>query len=182
MNICVFCASNDTVSEKYRQVARQLGTYLAENEHTLVYGGATGGLMSEVANAAHKASGSIIGVIPRKIVEVGRSSTICDQLFQVEDMSERKEMMKEFADLLIVLPGGIGTLDELFDVLSSGMIGYHDTPTVLVNCDQFYQGLIMQLDTIKKEKLAHEERATEFVITTSLEETLAIINHKSLSL
>ena len=117
MNICVFCASAPQTSEAFKAEARLIGNFIAEQGHTLVYGGATGGLMDAVAEAVHEGGGDIIGVVPQVIVDKGRKSTLPDQLYIVGDMSERKEMMKEFSDVFIVLPGGFGTFDEMCDAI-----------------------------------------------------------------
>ena len=158
MNICVFCASSDGVSEAFKEEARVIGRFIATGGHTLVYGGATGGLMDAVAETVAEQQGEIIGVVPELIVEKGRRSTLPMQLFEVADMSERKEMMKELADVFVVLPGGFGTYDELFDVLASGMVGYHDKPLALVNTDDFYAGIKQQIRRMTTENVGYVSR------------------------
>ncbi len=158
MNICVFCASSPQVSEVFKSEARLIGRFIAENQHTLVYGGATGGLMDTVAEATHEFGGEIIGIVPDLIVEKGRKSALPMQLFQVETMSDRKELMKEYADVFVVLAGGFGTLDELFDVVASGMVGYHDKQTILVNSDDYFAGLLQQIERMTAESLGYKAR------------------------
>lgn len=173
MNICVFCASSPSVGRRFDEEARTIGRFIAENGHTLVYGGATGGLMDTVAEAAHACGGEIIGVVPELIVENGRKSGLPTQLFVVGDMSERKELMKEYADAFVVLAGGIGTYDELFDVLASGMVGYHDKPLALVNTDNFYEGILTQFGRMAAEKLGDTARTAGFRVCASADECAA---------
>jgi uncharacterized protein (TIGR00730 family) len=129
---------------------------MAMNGHALVYGGATGGLMSAVAEGAASAEGDIVGIIPECIVEKGRKSDLPTELFVVGDMAERKTMMKEYADVFVVFPGGFGTLDEMFDTISSCMVGEHEKPTILFNPDSFWTGLLLQFDKILKEGLGYK--------------------------
>ncbi len=173
MNICVFCASNRPLGRRFEDEAHLLGQFIAENGHTLVYGGATGGLMDVVAEAAHAAGGEIIGVVPERIVAMGRKSNLPTQLFVVGDMSERKELMKEYADVFVVLPGGIGTYDELFDVLASGMVGYHDKPLVVVNTDNFYDGILTQLERMTCDRLGDMARTAGFRVCGSAADCIA---------
>ncbi len=176
MNISVFCASSDSVKEEYRIQAKQLGNWIARNEHTLVYGGATGGLMQAVALGASELDGEILGIIPDTIIERGRTSDLPTQLFKVSSMSERKAMMIEYSDLFVVLPGGFGTLDEFFDTTSSCMVNEHDKYTILYNPDNYWEGLIMQIERMKKENLAYNvSNAARLKIANSIEEIFSLI-------
>lgn len=171
MNICVYCSSSDQVCDEFKQQATEFGKWLAQNEHTLVYGGATGGLMSAVAEGATEVGGDIVGIIPECIVEKGRKSDLPTELFVVGDMAERKTMLKEYADLFVVFPGGFGTLDELFDTISSCMVGEHDKPTILFNPDSFWTGLLLQFDKILKAGLGYKfTRNGNLKVVDTLEE------------
>lgn len=173
MNIGVFCAASDGVSEAFKQEARIIGLFIAAGGHTLVYGGATGGLMTAVAETVAKLQGDIIGVVPELIVEKGRKSPLPMQLFEVADMSERKEMMKELSDVFVVLPGGFGTYDEMFDVLASGMVGYHDKPLVVINTDDFYAGIKQQIRRMTDDNLGCVEHTAGFRIYDTADEAVA---------
>ena len=164
MNICVFCASSSSVSEEYRKEAYNLGSFIAQQGHSLVYGGATGGLMDSVAQGCADSHGEIIGVIPQMILDKGRESALPHQLFVVEDMNERKALMKEYADLFVVLPGGYGTFDELFDVLASKIVGYHDKALLILNSNDYYGGLLLQIETMEKNHLGHQTEGELFVV------------------
>ncbi len=180
MNICVFCASSPAVKEAFKSDAYALGSYIAQEGHILIYGGATGGLMDSVAQGCADSHGEIVGVIPEMIVEKGRQSDLAQQLFIVEDMNERKALMKEHADLFVVLPGGYGTLDELFDVVASKMVGYHDKPIIVLNKDDYYRGLILQIETMDKEHLGHKLEGEMLTMCSTLEsckETIERLDH-----
>jgi len=151
MNICIFCSSSNNIADQYKQSAFRLGKQLAEKGHTLIYGGATGGLMDEVAGGFRAGNGEIIGVIPQIIIKSNRLSSLPTQLITVEDMSERKKRMKADADVFVVLPGGYGTLDEMFDVIASGTVGEHKKPLICINENGFYNSLLAQIDSMKSE-------------------------------
>lgn len=171
MNICVYCSSSDQVRDEFKQQAIEFGKWMANNGHTLVYGGATGGLMSSVAQGASDAGGDIVGIIPDCIIEKGRKSDLPTELFIVGDMAERKSMMKEYSDVFVVFPGGFGTLDEMFDTISSCMVGEHDKTTILYNPDNFWMGLLLQLDKILKEGLGYKiSRNGNLKVVDTLEE------------
>lgn len=176
MNICVYCSSSDQVRDEFKQQATEFGKWLADKNHTLVYGGATGGLMSAVAQGASNAGGVIVGIIPDCIIEKGRKSDLPTELFIVGDMAERKSMMKEYSDVFVVFPGGFGTLDEMFDTISSCMVGEHDKPTILYNPDNFWMGLLLQLDKILKEGLGYKiTRNGNLKVVDTLEELKEVI-------
>lgn len=141
MNIAVYCSAKDIIPEEYLRLGDELGRWIAENGHSLVYGGATGGLMSRTSNAAKAAGGHVIGVIPKRIICAGREATYCDEQYIVENMSERKQKMREISDCFICLPGSYGTLDEMMDVIASGTIGEHKKPIYILNHSGFYEGL-----------------------------------------
>ena len=141
MTIAVYCSAKDVIPEEFLQIGDTLGTWIGEHGHTLVYGGATGGLMSRTSNAAKTAGAHVIGVIPPRIKAAGRLATNCDELVEVSNMNERKQKMKELSDCFICLPGSYGTLDEMFDVIASGTVGEHKKPTYILNYKGFYQPL-----------------------------------------
>ena len=176
MNVCVYCSSSDQVRDEYKQQATEFGKWLANNGHALVYGGATGGLMSAVAQGAADADGDIVGIIPDCIIEKGRKSDLPTEMFVVGDMAERKSMMKEYADVFVVLPGGFGTLDEMFDTISACMVGEHDKPTILYNPDNFWEGLLLQVEHIMHEGLGYKFQCNgKLKVVNTLDELKEII-------
>jgi len=151
MNIAVYCSSSNHIAQSYLDTAFELGVWIAKNGHTLVFGGATGGSMSAVSEGAAAENGQIIGVIPAAVIRMGRENPLCTELISVETMGERKELMKQRSDAFVVLPGSYGTLDELFDVLASGIVGEHKKPVIILNENGFYDDLIKQTDRMRAE-------------------------------
>jgi len=145
MRIAVYCSAKDAIPEEYLALGDALGAWLGENGHTLIYGGATGGLMTRVSNAAKAHGAHVVGVIPPRIKAAGRLASNCDYLIEVADMSERKKRMRDEADIFICLPGSYGTLDEMMDVTSSAIVGEHKKPTYVLNYKAFYEPLKRQI-------------------------------------
>ena len=167
MRICVFCSSSNSIDQAYRQLAFQFGRTIAEKGHVLVYGGATGGLMDAVAEGAAQNQGEIIGVIPEIIIRMNRLSTLPTQQIITADMSERKKRLKLESDAFVVLPGGYGTLDEMFDVIASGSVGEHRKPLVCLNMNGFYDSLIHLTEQMKSGAfIPKEERYKPYFANT----------------
>jgi len=149
MNIAVYCSAKDTIPTEYLALGDVLGRWIGEQHDTLVYGGATGGLMSRTSNAAKRHGAYVIGVIPPRIIAAGRLAENCDELIEVENMAERKQVMRDKSDVIICLPGSYGTLDEMMDVTSSGIIGEHHKPLFILNYNNFYEPLKQQIEKMK---------------------------------
>jgi uncharacterized protein (TIGR00730 family) len=166
MNLCVYCGSRAGVAPAYADAARALGRLIGSGGHGLVYGGGNVGLMGIVADAVLAAGGPVVGVIPEALVqrEVGHSGL--SEQHVVPDMHERKRMMAERADAFVALPGGIGTLEELFEVWTWHQLGYHDKPIGLLNVGGFYDGLLTFMDhCVAQGFLDAAQRATVVVDT-----------------
>ena len=176
MKVCVFCSSSNNIPEKYKQSAYRFGQFLANKGITLVYGGATGGLMDAVAQGAKAGDGEIIGVIPDIIIKMNRLSHLPTQQIIVSTMSERKMRLKQEADAFVVLPGGYGTLDEMFDVIASGNVGEHRKPLICVNEDGFYRQLLGQIATMKTECFTPKNENYKPVFVASLKECMKQIS------
>jgi len=151
MRICVFCGSSPGRGDRYTAAAAGLGRLLAERGIAVVYGGATVGTMGVVADAALKAGGEVYGVIPRALVDREIAHTGLTELFVVADMHERKARMADLADGFIALPGGAGTLEELFEVWTWAQLGLHTKPLGLLDVDGFYEPLATMLDHMVEE-------------------------------
>lgn len=172
MKICVFCSSSNSIAPEFIEMGKILGRKIAENGHTLVYGGATGGLMDAVAEGASGENGEIIGVIPEIIIHSDRLSKLPTQQIVTADMSERKKRMKEIADVFVVLPGGFGTLDEMFDVIASASVGEHKKPLICHNYNGFYNSLIQLADEMRAGFFIPKEEKYKPIFVNSLEECL----------
>ena len=141
MNICVFCASSQNIDDKYLALAAEVGTELARRGHTLVSGGATVSCMGAVARAARAGGGRTVGVIPQVLVDIEVADHDSDELVVTADMRERKGIMDARSDAFLVLPGGIGTLEELFEIWTSRVLGIHDRPLVILDPWGLYEPL-----------------------------------------
>ncbi|WP_084957431.1 TIGR00730 family Rossman fold protein [Thermoactinospora rubra] len=133
MNVCVYCSSSEKIDRKYVKLAEEVGDRLARRGHTLVSGGATVSCMGAVTRAARAAGGRTIGVIPQTLVDIEIADRDSDELIVTADMRERKGIMDARSDAFLVLPGGIGTLEELFEIWSSRVLGLHDRPLVVLD-------------------------------------------------
>ncbi|AYM90585.1 TIGR00730 family Rossman fold protein [Serratia sp. 3ACOL1] len=140
-NICIFCGASEGNNPAYVEHARQLGHLLATQGRRLVYGGGKKGLMGVVADAVLEAGGEAVGIIPQRLVEAETAHHGLTELEIVPDMHTRKARMAELADGFIALPGGIGTLEELFEIWTWGQIGYHSKPVGLLDVNGFYHPL-----------------------------------------
>lgn len=173
--VCVFCASALGVRPEYRQAAEELGTELARRSIGLVYGGATAGLMGAVADAALAGGGHVVGVIPHVLVdkEVGHSG--CTELHVVDTMHTRKALMGERADAFLILPGGYGTLEELFEVLAWQTLRLHSKPMCLVNTAGFYNGLLAFLDHCVREGVLKQQARDMLLVAGTVDEALDLL-------
>lgn len=141
-SICVYCGSKPGTDPLYKQAATAIGQWIADHGGQLVYGGGSGGLMGIVADATLSAGGRVVGIIPKALVEKEWAHHGCTELHIVDNMHDRKRMMAERADAFLALPGGIGTLEELFEVWTWRQLGYHDKPIGLLNTANYYDGLL----------------------------------------
>ncbi len=176
MNIAVFCSSSNFIDNRYKQEAFQLGEMIAESGNTLVYGGATGGLMDSVAEGAKSKNGRIIGVIPQAVIKMKRQSSLPTQLITVETMSERKAQMKELSDIFVVLPGSYGTLDEMLDIIASGVVGEHKKPLIIINQDGFYNQFLSQIDLMRSESFIPIDEKYKPLISLNIVYCMDLIN------
>ncbi len=176
MRIAVYCSAKDAIPEEYLQLGDALGRWLGENGHTLIYGGATGGLMSRTSDAAKQAGAHVIGVIPPRIKAAGRLATNCDYLIEVNNMSERKQRMRDEADSIVCLPGSYGTLDEMMDATSSAIVGEHKKPVFVLNYKGFYEPLKQQIELMKSLQFIPQDEHYRPIFVDTLEELYTLIN------
>lgn len=170
MKICVFCSANGQIDPDFFSAAEELGRWAAEKGHTIVYGGVNQGLMEAIGHAAHEAGALTIGVIPTIVEKSGRRSDYVDIDIPCDNLSDRKQLMMDQADVFVALPGGIGTLDEIFTVAASATIGYHQKPVVLFNVKGFWNPLVQLLDNLKAQGMVRGEWQQYIRIISSLEE------------
>ena len=147
-SICVYCGSKTGNQPEFSQLAVQVGTWIGTHGGQLVYGGGRNGLMGLVAEATMAAGGTVVGIIPKALVEKEWAHQGCTELHVVDTMHERKRMMAEKADAFLALPGGIGTFEELFEVWTWRQLGYHDKPVGILNSQGYYDGLMAFIDHV----------------------------------
>lgn len=178
MRIAVYCSAKNSIPEEYLQLGIALGTWLAEQGHTLVYGGATGGLMSVVSETVHDHGGKVIGVVPKRIVDSGRRAECCDELYLTESMSQRKQLMRSLSDCFICLPGSYGTLDEMYDVIASGTVGEHRKPIYILNYNDYYTPLIQLSVQMKQKGFLPEKEHYIPIFVSSLQELTDMLDER----
>ena len=170
MKIAVYCSSRANLDPEYESVAEAAGKWIGENRHELIYGGVDAGLMHIVAQAAHDAGAQITGIVPKRFAY--RADEIVDNLIQCRDLNDRKEMMIDLADAFIVLPGGIGTIDEWISTLSILIVnGDTHRKIVVANTRGIFDSLISQIDELAASPFARSEMLS-MSVTVADEQTL----------
>ncbi|MEE1007508.1 MAG: TIGR00730 family Rossman fold protein [Acutalibacteraceae bacterium] len=145
MNICLYGASSNAIAKSYINPTEELGAKIAERGHTLIYGGGAAGLMGAAARGVYSRGGKIIGIVPSFLNVDGILFDKCDEMIFTETMRERKQLMEERADAFIMTPGGVGTFDEFFEILTLKQLGRHSKPIAVFNINGYFNSLIEQL-------------------------------------
>ncbi len=177
MKICVYCSSSDAVPAKYLKAAEETGRVLASRGHSLVYGGASVGSMGAVARGAKENGGFVTGVIPEKLHNHGLSFSGLDKEIITPKMRERKMIMEEEADAFLALPGGIGTLEEIFEVMVLKQLGYHNRPVVFADIDGFYTPLAGFLENLYRENFMKERTRGQYFMADSVQAAIEYIEN-----
>lgn len=175
-SVCVYCGSRPGNIPRYTVEAEALGAGIAERGWQLVYGAGDVGLMGSVARAAQAGGADTFGVIPRHLVNWEVGKTDLTRYVVTETMHERKKVMFMNCDAVVVLPGGAGSLDELFEVLTWRQLGLHEKPVVLVNVDGYWDPLIVLLDHVVSQGFADGTLLDYFKVVPNAEETLSSLN------
>lgn len=175
MKICVFCSANQQIDPEFFTLTEELGKWAAENGHTIVYGGVNQGLMECVAKATKEAGGHTIGIVPMIVEDSGRISDYVDVDIPCDNLSDRKQLMMDQSDVFIALPGGIGTIDEIFTIASSATIGYHQKKVILYNMKGFWDSLIALLNDLQSKGMIRGDWQQYIKKADSIEEISQII-------
>ena len=175
MKICIFCSANGQLDPDFFTMTEELGRWLATEGHTLVYGGVNSGLMECVARAVNEAGGRTVGVLPQIVVKSGRLSDYVDTEVLCDNLSDRKQLMADKSDVFIALPGGIGTIDEVFTIAAAHTIGYHDKRVILYNMKGFWGDMIALLDRLQQRGMVRGEWRDYIAVANSLEEISELI-------
>jgi uncharacterized protein (TIGR00730 family) len=161
VKICVYLSSSDAVAPHFVDLALELGRAIGEGGHTLVFGGNNTGLMGRLADAVKDGGGLVTGVVPQKLHDLGRSYLKCDNLIVSNDLRDRKAIMDEHAEAFIALPGGLGTLEEIIEVLNLKYLRYHQKPVIFLNHRGFYEPVFAALETFYEQRFT--KRAVELL-------------------
>lgn len=173
--VCVYCGASDRTAPKYTEAARQMGEEIARQRWTLVWGGSKTGLMGEVARGAKESGGRVVGVLPEFIREWEVAYEEADELMTVTTMHERKMLLQARSDAFVILPGGLGTLDELGDTLELRALSLLKKPIVVVNQDGYYDGLLAFLQRTVEEKFSRAEARDHLIVVRDVEEAVAAL-------
>mgnify|MGYP006190601441 CR=1 FL=1 len=172
-SICLFCGSNKGTRAAYEQAACELGRTLAQRDIALVYGGGNVGLMGTVANAVLAGGGEVTGVIPQQLADWEVAHRGLTELEIVGSMHERKSRMFDLSDAFVALPGGFGTMEEIFEMLTWRQLGIGNKPCAFLDVDGFYAPLIGMIDRMVEERFLHPEQRQDLWYGSDIEEMLA---------
>ena len=175
MNICIYGASSNKLAKEYYDAAEALGALMAQQGHTLVFGGGHGGIMGAVARGAHAHGGTIIGVAPRFFDEPGILYEQCTEFIYTETMRERKAIMEERSDAFLVLPGGIGTYEEFFEMFTLKQLGRHDKPMAMLNTRRYYDPMVAMLQNTVDEAFMSASCMELFSVCDTPEQALEYV-------
>jgi uncharacterized protein (TIGR00730 family) len=170
--ICVFCASSSTLDQQWLDLATQLGKALGPRGHTLVSGGGCVGMMGAVGDGARAGGAHTLGVIPQTLVDLEVADTQSDELIVTTDMGARKNIMIDRSDAFITLPGGLGTLDELFEVWTTATLDLHRKPIILLDPTGFYEGLWTWLGELAETAFVRRAALAQVTVVDSIEAAL----------
>ena len=169
-NVCVYCGSSSNVDEAFKEAATKLGKLIASEKWGVVYGGGRVGLMGLVADSALQNGAYVTGIIPSHIEEREVQHDELSELHVVDTMHVRKQMMVDRSQAFVILPGGLGTLDELFELLTWKQLGLHDKPIVIVNMNGYWQKMLDATQNIANEGFMRQEDLTMFTVVQSVDE------------
>ncbi len=171
-SLAIFCGSSQGNNPRFTLIAQELGKHLALNQIKMIYGGAHVGLMGKVADSCLHNNGHVVGVIPRFLSQKEIVHEGLTEIIETTSMHERKALMEELADGFIAIPGGFGTLDELFEILTWAQLGLHTKPIGILNVDNFYTPLLNMLETMETNQLLKPIHKNMLLVSETKEELL----------
>ncbi|MBR6301944.1 TIGR00730 family Rossman fold protein [bacterium] len=175
-NICVFASSSNFLSECFYEDAAELGKLIGENGYNIVYGGSTLGMMWACAEQVKLNGGKVYGVMPQRLVDMGCRTDNCDEFHLAVGMRDRKQKMDEISDAVIALAGGLGTLEELTEMIVQKQLGYNKKPVVILNTNGFYDKLLEFIDVIVEEKFANKIAKDLIYVAQTPQDAIDYIN------
>ncbi len=174
-SICVYCGSRPGRNGRFKIIAQDFGSLLAQNNIRLIYGGGNVGLMGVIANQVMKQGGKVTGIIPRHLDDAEGGWKEATDFFVVDNMHDRKRMMFDHSDAFVALPGSIGTLDELIEVITWRQLGLHNKPIVIVNIDDYWQPLFALIDNFIAEEFTAPETRDLFHVVPAAEDVIPLL-------
>ncbi len=177
MKICVYGAASSEISEEFIKTGEELGRKMVEHGHSLVFGGGRNGMMGAVARGVSEKGGHILGISPKFFVENNAEVSFinCSEFIHTETMRERKRLLDESSDAFIVTPGGIGTFDEFFEILTLKQLGRHNKAIVIFNIDNYFDNMIKMLKVSIEKRFITTDCVELYKVTNSIDETLSYI-------
>jgi uncharacterized protein (TIGR00730 family) len=174
-SVTVYCSSSSAVAPEFQGAARDLGRAIAANNWRLVYGGNFVGLMAAVADGARSGGGKVTGITPQLMVDKGLTDPLVDEMVVTNDMRDRKALLEERGDAFIALPGGLGTYEEVFEIMVGRQLGYHDKPIVLLNIADYYRPMLEMVEHGIEHKFIKNAARDVFFIAPTVEEAIAYL-------
>ena len=177
MKIAVFCSANKNIDSDFFTMTEEMGKWMAENGHDLVFGGCNSGLMDCIGKAVKANGGRTIGVVPTLVERGGRTFPDLDIEIPCDNLSDRKDLMLTQSDIFVALPGGIGTLDEIFTITAAHTIGYHHKMVILYNMKGFWNSAIALLDDMAEKSMIRGDWRDVIEVADNLEELKVIVEN-----
>jgi uncharacterized protein (TIGR00730 family) len=175
-SLAVFCGSKNGNNPAYVNHAKELGKLLAKKNITLIYGGGSTGIMGAVADAMMEGGGKVIGIITKKLVDWEHQHTGITDLSVVDDMHIRKQKMYDLCDAAVILPGGVGTLDEFFEMVTWNQLSIHDKKIYIINSDNFFEFLLKHIQQMEKQGFLYESVLERITVLNEPEQLLQYLN------
>lgn len=179
MKIAVFCSANEHIDPDFFSLTEEFGKWMAQNHHDLIFGGTNQGLMNCIAKAMHQGGGRVIGVVPSLVEKGGRMSDYIDVNYPTDNLSDRKDLMINQCDIVVALPGGVGSLDEIFSVAASNSIGYHSKKVILYNMKGFWNALIALMDDLDNKGMIRGNWHNMIEVANNIDELTQLIQQES---
>ena len=173
--IAVFCSAAEGLPEKFKEAAQELGTWMGQNQKVLVYGGSYLGLMGVIAHAVRENGGQLYGFVPKRLTENGWEEPNLDVTFPCENLCDRKDLMLLYSEAVIALPGGVGTLDELFTAMGQNTMGESEKKIILLNIDGFYNTLIQFMKELSGKGLLRHPLEHYMLVANTVEELIPLL-------
>ncbi len=174
--VCVFCGARNEVPQTHLDVGKAFGTLLAARGIRLVYGGGDCGVMGAVANSVLKNKGLVTGVFPRSLKNLESEHASLSEIIMVESMHERKRIMFERSDAIVVLPGGFGTMDEMFEIITWKQLKFHEKPIVILNHEGYWNPLVELMESIINAGFARSETRSLYTVVDSIDAVIKQVN------